>query len=231
MKRLGTILAAALAAAAAPAWAQAPAAQPSPPPPPPPYSQPPAPQAPPAQAAPPQQAPGASSAPSSSSSSTSGQTGGGAASQQVVVNPPEQASGQPQGGTTVVNPPPQTTPVYVAGDPPREPRNPIGTVALDAAYGGLAGLLVGTGVALVDEWDDWERKLSIGAGLGLIAGAAVGVVHAVVEQRNYDQARRRHQGLSLAAPAPHEVARDGQGSPARDPVGGDVHAFTLGGRF
>jgi hypothetical protein len=135
----------------------------------------------------------------------------GGASQQVVVNPP---SGQP--GTTTATPPPSSTTVVTP--PPaarteteviverRERPNPMATVATDAAYGGVAGLLVGTGVALINEWDDWQRDMMIGAGAGLLVGAAVGVIHATYEAREADRRERR------------VAFRDGLGTTDRDPV-------------
>jgi hypothetical protein len=137
-------------------------------------------------------------------SSAGGGGASGSSSQQVVVNPPQGAAGgPPASSTTVVNPPANGDVIVTEA---RERRNPLETVAIDAAYGGLAGLLVGTGVALIDEWDDWDRKLMIGTGVGVIVGAAVGVVHAGYEARQDARARR------VAS------ARDGLGSPDRDPV-------------
>ena len=137
-------------------------------------------------------------------SSAGGGGASGSSSQQVVVNPPTGEPGSPPASsTTVVNPPPQGD-VYVTET--RERRNPLETVAIDAAYGGIAGLLVGFGVALINEWDDWEKSLMIGAGSGVIVGAAVGVVHAGYEAREGHRSRRVSS------------ARDGLGSPDRDPV-------------
>jgi hypothetical protein len=149
-------------------------------------------------------------------SSAGGGGASGSSSQQVVVNPPQGTPGSPPpSSTTVVNPPAYGDVVVTEA---RERRNPLETVALDAAYGGLAGLLVGTGVALVDEWDDWDRKLMVGTGIGVIVGAAVGVVHAGYEARQDARSRR--------------VALDGLGSPDRHPVLANAHTvFAFGGRF
>jgi hypothetical protein len=136
------------------------------------------------------------------------------------VNPPPQQQPAvdqppPPSSTTVVNPPP--APPYVRDEvvvERREPRNPMATVATDAAYGGVAGLLVGAGVALVNEWDSWERDLMVGAGVGLLVGAAVGVVHA-----SYDARRDRRT---------RPIAFDGMNRTDRDPV---VTARTVGLAF
>ncbi len=176
-------------------------------------------QATPQQPAPPvQAAPAPAAAPSSSSSATSGGTPAG--SQQVVVNPPGGVAAPPQqGSTTVVNPPNSPTVVstapaqtYVEREPPR---NPVATVALDAAYGGIAGALIGTGVTLVNDWSHWQRDIGVGAGIGLIAGAAVGVAHAAIEA---GQGRRY-------------AVEDGLGSPARDPVIRRPPMIAWSGRF
>ncbi len=206
--RWSWVVAAALCAG--PPRARAQTGQPAPPPPPP------------AQ----QPAPGASTAGSQGQSSSAQPSSPGASSQQVVVNPPQPVPPTaPPSSTTVVNPPPAAGPVLVP--PPaygdvgvvverrREKPNPLATVATDAAYGGVSGLLVGGGVALVQQGDNWGRDIMVGAGLGLILGAAVGAVHAVYDQQRYDRAERR---LSTAGPPPAAVAWDGQGRTARDPV-------------
>lgn len=149
----------------------------------------------------------------------------GGASQQVVVNPPNNANPpppqspppqqSPPSSTTVVNPPPSYgETVVVDRDPPKPP---MATIATGAAWGGLAGLLVGTGVALIDEWDHWQRDMMIGTGIGVLVGAAVGGVQAYSDHQDARRSR---------------VALDGMGSPARDPVtrGGRV-VFGYAGRF
>lgn len=212
-------LAAVLAAGTAQAQQQPPSQQEYPP-----QQQAAPPQAPPAQAAPApappvQAAPAPAAAPSSSSSATSGGTPAG--SQQVVVNPPGGVAAPPQqgSGTTVVNPPNSPTVVstapaqtYVERQPPR---NPVATVALDAAYGGIAGALIGTGVTLVNSWSHWQRDIGVGAGIGLIAGAAVGIAHAAIE----------------AGEGRRYAVQDGLGSPARDPVIRRPPMLAWSGRF
>jgi hypothetical protein len=219
--RWSLIVAAALGAG--PQLVRAQTGQAAPPPPPPPAQQPPS---------------GGSTAGSQGQSSSAQPSSPGASSQQVVVNPPQPVPpAAPPSSTTVVNPPPASGPVVVP--PPaygdvgvvverrREKPNPLATVATDAAYGGVAGLLVGGGVALVQQGDNWGRDVMVGAGLGLILGAAVGAVHAVYDQQQYDRAERRisaaqrlaaQQRLAAAEPPPSTLAWDGLQRTARDPV-------------
>lgn len=190
---------------------------------------------PPAQQPPP--GPGSqSTAGSQGQSSTAQPSSPGASSQQVVVNPPQPVPpAAPPSSTTVVNPPPPSSAGTTVVTPPygdamvierqREKPNLLGTVAMDAAYGGVAGLLVGGGVALVEQGDNWGRDIMVGAGLGLILGAAVGVVHAVYDQQQYDRATRR---AAAGGPSPAALARDGLGRTDRDPV---VTARTVGLTF
>jgi len=57
-------------------------------------------------------------------------------------------------------------------------RSPAATIAQDALYGGLAGLAIGAGIALITDSGNWGRDLAIGAGAGLLVGAAYGAVEA-----------------------------------------------------
>lgn len=125
--------------------------------------------------------------------------------------PPQQ---QPPAGTQgPAQPPTPQPPVVIERTPPP---NPLGTVAMDAAYGGAAGFLVGFGVALVNEFDGWGRDLMVGAGAGVLIGAAVGVVQAAVEARDRERGRERYgdAGGPLARPP----ASDGMNRTDRDPV-------------
>lgn len=199
-----TILVAAALLAAATARGQAPAPQPA---------QSPEAQPPPAAGS---QGQAPATAGSQGQSSTAQPGSPGASSQQVVVNPPSEGRQQqpaPSTSTTVVNPPPYRDDTIVIAE--RERPSPFATVAMDAAWGGLAGFLVGFGVTLVDEFDDWQRDLSIGAGVGVIVGAAVGVAHAAYDAREADRRRR-------------VAYRDGLGRTDRDPV---VTAPTMGVAF
>lgn len=170
-----------------------------------------------AQPQPQQPAAGTTQAPPSSGSS-----------QQVVVNPPAaqqpaqpaqpQQPPPPGSSTTVVTPPPPTTTVVTPTQAERErsTRSPMATIAMDALYGGVAGLLVGGGVALINEGDNWGQALMIGAGSGILVGTAVGVVHAYALNRDE---------------SPRRVAFDGYGSTVRDPVIKNRPVFAIGGRF
>lgn len=57
-------------------------------------------------------------------------------------------------------------------------RSAVGVIATDALYGGLAGLAIGGGVALLQNDGNWGRDLAIGAGAGLIIGGVFGAVDA-----------------------------------------------------
>ncbi len=170
-----------------------------------------------------QQPQSSSTAGSQGQSSTAQPSSPGASSQQVVVNPPpsQQPSVQPPppSSTTVVNPPPTYGSGYGQDEvivSRREEHNPMATVATDAGYGAIAGLLVGTGVALVNQWDHWERDMMVGTGAGVLVGAAVGVVQAGADAR--DDRRRR-------------VARDGMNRTDKDPVITSRPTFALAFNF
>ena len=102
---------------------------------------------------------------------------------QVVVNPPPGESAPP--------PPPRTrvsayeTPVTVE----EHRRDPVAIIATDALYGGIAGVLVGGGIALLDNGDHWQRDLMIGAGAGILAGVGVGVAQAVIQANESPRSR------------------------------------------
>lgn len=140
----------------------------------------------------------------------------GASSQQVVVNPPQPVPpAAPPSSTTVVNPPATAYGPDVTVVERREHPNPMATVATDTLYGGVAGLLVGVGVGLVNQWDTWHRDVMVGAGVGLLVGAAVGVVHAAYDERAWDRRVRR---VASTATPPAALARDGLDRTDRDPV-------------
>jgi hypothetical protein len=67
-------------------------------------------------------------------------------------------------------------------------RNPAAVIATDAIYGGIAGLAIGAGVALIEGSNNWGRDLSIGAGAGLLVGAAFGAIDAVSADRTMSAA-------------------------------------------
>ena len=62
-------------------------------------------------------------------------------------------------------------------------RNPGAVIVRDALYGGLAGLAIGGGIALLNNGDNWQRDLAIGAGAGLLVGAVFGAVDAASADR------------------------------------------------
>jgi len=57
-------------------------------------------------------------------------------------------------------------------------RSVASVIATDALYGGIAGLAIGGGVALLSQDSNWGRDLAIGAGAGLIIGGIFGAVDA-----------------------------------------------------
>jgi hypothetical protein len=135
------------------------------------------------------------------------------ASQQVVVNPPAAAPAPapqaPAPSSVVVTPPPAPPPravvvdrgerrssTVIVDDRPRR-RSPMATIATNALYGGAAGAILGTGVALIEQ-DNYVRDIMIGAGVGVIAGGIVGGVMAYGDEA-YDR-----------------VAVDGLGTPERE---------------
>jgi hypothetical protein len=78
-------------------------------------------------------------------------------------------------------------------------------VATDALYGGIAGLLVGGGITLINQGANWQRDLMIGAGVGILAGAAFGVYEAATQSNNAtvvhaaaDRNPAESQGTNLA---------------------------------
>ena len=62
-------------------------------------------------------------------------------------------------------------------------RNPGAVIVRDALYGGLAGLAIGGGIALLNNGDNWQRDLAIGAGAGLRVGPIFGAVDAASADR------------------------------------------------
>ena len=131
----------------------------------------------------------------------------------------------PQPGTQVVvnpqsAPPPASPPARVRYDTTdvveTHPHRPaMATIATDALYGGIAGVLVGGGIALIaQDSNHWARDLTVGAGAGLLVGGAIGVVEAVSDASDHGPTTR------AAADVPHN------GGTA--PTG---FAFSYGARF
>lgn len=120
-------------------------------------------------------------------------------STQVVVNPNETNSTTTRTSRTRVSD--EATGVETT---PRG-RTTAVIVATDALYGGIAGLLVGGGITLVNQGSNWQRNLMIGAGVGILAGAAFGVYEAatqsdtaVVHRAAADPNPAASQGTNLA---------------------------------
>ena len=96
---------------------------------------------------------------------------------QVVVNPND---------PNYVPPPPPRTTVRVdqdAGEVYAAPsgRSAVAIIATDALYGGVAGGVIGGGITLIDQGDHWARNLMVGAGIGILAGAAYGVYESATQ--------------------------------------------------
>jgi hypothetical protein len=92
-------------------------------------------------------------------------------STQVVVNPSD---------PNYVPPPPPRTTVQTDGDvsgvaAAPSGRSAVAIIATDALYGGVAGAVIGSGITLIDQGNNWARNLMVGAGVGILAGAAYGV--------------------------------------------------------
>jgi hypothetical protein len=89
-------------------------------------------------------------------------------------------------------------------------RSAVAIIATDALYGGVAGTLIGGGVTLIDQGNNWARNLMIGAGIGILAGAGYGVYE------------------SATQPPPRRAYAE------RDPGESDVNGFAvtaMSGRF
>ncbi len=73
-----------------------------------------------------------------------------------------------------------------------EHRSPVGAIAADTIYGGLAGAAVGGGIILYqmeinnNHGYDWGRTLAISTGVGLAAGLVFGIVD-VASSPTYDR--------------------------------------------
>jgi hypothetical protein len=60
-------------------------------------------------------------------------------------------------------------------------RSAVAIIATDALYGGVAGTVIGAGITLIDNGNNWARNLMIGAGIGILAGAGYGVYEAATQ--------------------------------------------------
>jgi hypothetical protein len=76
-------------------------------------------------------------------------------------------------------------------------RSVAAVIATDALYGGLAGLAIGAGVALLEGGNNWGRDLSVGAGAGLLIGGIFGAIDAasMADSSYHDRGFNRAAGL------------------------------------
>ncbi|HZX95348.1 MAG TPA: hypothetical protein VFE90_12585 [Myxococcales bacterium] len=100
---------------------------------------------------------------------------------QVVVNPND---------PNYVPPPPASARTQTQVQVDNEPsgvitapsgRSAVAIIATDALYGGVAGALVGGGITLIDQGNNWARNLMVGAGIGILAGAGYGVYESATQ--------------------------------------------------
>jgi hypothetical protein len=115
----------------------------------------------------------------------------------TTTNPPPAAPPPPSSSTQVVvnpqaNPPPPATPPPDASPPVvvqddtgvvARPagRSAVKIIAVDAIYGGIAGAVVGGGITLINQGNHWARDITIGTGVGVLAGAGYGIFEAATE--------------------------------------------------
>jgi len=85
--------------------------------------------------------------------------------------------------TTQQNPYPPPTSSVTSVETVPTGRSAVAIVATDALYGGLAGVAIGGGVTLIDQGDHWQRDLMVGAGIGILAGAAFGIFEAATQPK------------------------------------------------
>ena len=97
-------------------------------------------------------------------------------STQVVVNPSDPGYAPPPPRTTV------RSDEEVGGVTTLPSgRSAVAIIATDALYGGVGGALIGAGVTLIDQGNNWARNLMLGAGIGVLAGAGYGVYEAATQ--------------------------------------------------
>jgi hypothetical protein len=96
-------------------------------------------------------------------------------------------------------------------------RAPVAVIAQDALYGGVAGLAVGAGVALI-EGGNWGRDLAVGGGVGLLVGGIFGAVDAAsMADRAYPVGQMRNVGFSRSvSPIGGRLWRSNEVDGARD---------------
>jgi hypothetical protein len=139
----------------------------------------------------------------SSTTVTTGQQPPPSSSTNVVVNPSEPST------TTTTSTRVRASDEAVGISAHHDGRTDIMIVATDALYGGLAGTLIGGGIALINNGNNWGRDLMIGGGIGILAGAGFGIVEAATRTEERTTVRRAAadrnpgassgSGLALAA--------------------------------
>ena len=97
-------------------------------------------------------------------------------STQVVVNPSDPNAAPPPRTRVRVDSEATAVETTPSG------RSSVATIAVDALYGGIAGALVGGGITLIDQGNYWQRDIMVGAGVGVLAGAAFGVYEVATSQ-------------------------------------------------
>ena len=97
-------------------------------------------------------------------------------STQVVVNPSDPGYATPPPRTTVRS---DEDVSGVTTGP--SGRSAVAIIATDALYGGVAGAVIGAGITLIDNGNNWARNLMVGAGIGILAGAGYGVYEAATQ--------------------------------------------------
>jgi hypothetical protein len=87
-------------------------------------------------------------------------------------------------------------------------RSPASAIVGDAIGGAVVGGLVGGGVAFYNRygvtngtWDNWERNVLIGAGIGLGVGLIVGGIDAASNMDRTYQSFADQRSVGFAAPA------------------------------
>ena len=62
-------------------------------------------------------------------------------------------------------------------------RSSAAIIATDALFGGFTGALIGGAVTLIDQGNNWQRDLMVGAGIGILAGAAFGIYDSTTQPK------------------------------------------------
>src|SRR3989442_9823772 len=97
-------------------------------------------------------------------------------STQVVVNPSDPGYAPPPPRTTVRSDEDVGGVTTVPSG-----RSAVAIIATDALYGGVGGALIGAGITLIDQGNNWARNLMLGGGIGVLVGAGYGGVEAATE--------------------------------------------------